>query len=221
MISVYPTRREYRLITPRSLTLEGYGVVSKAEEIAEREHDGHLRRDGHAEIDHSIAVAAMAKEGGHSASGQALAWIHDVCENGANMPVPDSVGREFGPKYCCQISYNLDALTQRKDEPVGSYFERIVQAAIDDHEVAFVKGYDRKHFHLCPYGRPEDEERNRGRRIAKCYETLGPFRTAMERVRPFMPASRLAQFDELMSEIYYLAQIQLEQLESTIPRVLL
>jgi len=206
---VYPTRSEYRLIPLQGYSLEEKGVISTAEDIAEREHDGRFRRDGHDEIDHPRAIASDAREARLSATGQALAWVHDVCEDGRNRLSPEQVGKEFGPVFGPVIAFGLDALTRRKGESDEEYYGRVGEAADVDIEILFDKMFDKRHFHRCDYGRPEDAEKNRAKRAKKARETLGPFRRICEAKRHRVPEWRLPLFDSLLAEIISLAEAQL------------
>ena len=211
----YPTNTQYRRFLLNGYSMEEQAVLFTAENIATQQHDGQTRRDGTDTIRHPRAVAMAVRDLGRSAVDLATAWLHDTPEDGRDHLTPMQVGVLFdNPTTGQQIAFHLDGLTHRDGESVDSYYKRIIVATAEYWPIIVIKGADRWHFHVCPYGGLPERE------IAKAHETLGPFTEMCLICQQYIPADFLPTYVELVGEIRRLAFVRLQELESTVPRVL-
>src|SRR2546423_9986065 len=86
-----PVLTAYRLRHPKGET----GLISRAYEMAERAHDGQLRKSGEAYIHHPLAVATILANLGLDDITLASALLHDAVED-TGLTVAD-LERDFGP----------------------------------------------------------------------------------------------------------------------------
>lgn len=91
-------------------------VVSRARELAHRAHAGQLDKAGRPYIEHVARVAAAVSD---DPDAEAVAWLHDVLEDGsaehglAAMAFPD------------EIKYAVTLLTRCTDYDYASYYDGI------------------------------------------------------------------------------------------------
>ena len=215
-ITPYPSNTDYRRFLLKGYSIEEQATLFMAETIATQQHDGQKRRDGTDIIRHPRAVAMAVRDLGLSAVDLATAWLHDTPEDGRGRLSPRQIGFLFiDPVAGSRIAFNLDALTHRIGEDVVSYYRRIAVATAEYWPIIVIKGADRWHFHVCPYGGEPERE------YAKALETLGLFSDMCLVCQQYIPTDFLPTYADLVGEVRRLAFTRLKQLESAIPRVLL
>lgn len=94
-------------------------MVSKAEEIARKVHEGQKRRDGSPYIEHPKAVACMVGDNPAYYEVQ-VAWLHDVLED---TPLTTKDLSEDGIDLI--VIQAVRCLTKENGEPYEEYLKRV------------------------------------------------------------------------------------------------
>jgi len=142
-------------------------VIRKAYEIAEKMHDGQLRKSGEPFVIHPIEVATMLAEMNMDLPSIAAGMLHDVVED---TPMTyDDVATEFG----VEIANLVDGVTKLKKIPTSSKEEQQAEnlrkmflSMASDIRVILIKLVDRLHnMRTLQYVTPETQ-------MKKAKETL-------------------------------------------------
>ena len=96
---------------------KGNAQVMNAQGVARGAHEGQTDLAGHPYIKHVARVAARVAYCGPEA--EAVAWLHDVVED-TDVSMAD-IYEWFPP----DIAHGVDAMTQRDNEPLESYWTRV------------------------------------------------------------------------------------------------
>ena len=142
-------------------------VIRRAYEIAEKMHDGQLRKSGEPFVIHPIEVATMLAEMNMDLPSIAAGMLHDVVED--TSMTYDDVAAEFG----VEIANLVDGVTKLKKIPTSSKEEQQAEnlrkmflSMASDIRVILIKLVDRLHnMRTLQYVTPETQ-------MKKAKETL-------------------------------------------------
>ncbi len=174
------------------------------------------RRDGRKAVGHSLSVGQESMTFGLSPLAECVAIGHDFIEDG-KLRMPDGelipIGRDyleeyFGPEYGPRIAFGIDAETVYpwEEEDRTIYYARFLGAVAQWWELLPIRLLDRKINHMDPYnGNPVKE-------LAKCEETLGTFRKAMEEGSEFLPDEVQVRFAYHLHQTVYMAEMRVPEL---------
>jgi len=92
------------------------GLVERAKELAHRAHAGQVDKAGRPYIEHVARVAAAVSD---DPEAEAVAWLHDVLEDGGADCIEEL------PSFPPAIRYAVELLTRCDDVPCAIYFDCI------------------------------------------------------------------------------------------------
>jgi GTP pyrophosphokinase len=134
-------------------------VVERAFEVAERAHNGQLRKSGDPYITHPVAVAEILLDFGLDANSIAAALLHDTVEDTSYSQ--ESLRKDFGPEVASLVDgvTKLDRLTYGPTAEAETV-RKMVVAMAKDIRVLVIKLADRLHnARTWQYVEPESAER--------------------------------------------------------------
>ncbi|MEO5873902.1 MAG: HD domain-containing protein [Streptosporangiaceae bacterium] len=141
LAAVEPLVAAFRVAHPAADPAE----LRRAYEVAERMHQGQLRRSGAPYITHPLAVATILATMGMDRTTLVAALLHDTVED--TRYTLGEVRADFGDEVAVLVDgvTKLDGRRWGKDRAEAETFRKIVLAAADDLRVLIIKLADRLH----------------------------------------------------------------------------
>lgn len=185
--------------------LEGeIGKFYKALHTAVYSHDGQKRLGGWNYYEHLLVVADALNRLGFDIEVQIAGLLHDVIED-CDLSL-EKIRAEFGDK----VADMVQSLSKDKNDP-EDYWEKLYTGTKFHFQIIFIKMVDRWHNLVTVYA-----FRDVPRQIRYLEETIGPLNDVLARLRPHIPESHMADYDELTVKIYTLAQVKLARIRQKI-----
>jgi GTP pyrophosphokinase len=146
-------------------------VIERAYAVAERAHDGQMRKSGDAYITHPLAVATILAELGMTPPTLAAALLHDTVEDTAYGL--DELRRDFGD----EIAMLVDGVTKLDKVTYGEAAQaetvrKMVIAMARDIRVLVIKLCDRLHNMRTLRYLPEEKQQSKARETLEIYAPL-------------------------------------------------
>ncbi len=148
-------------------------LISRAYALAERAHEGQLRRSGEAYISHPLAVAAILAGLGMDDVTVASALLHDAVED-TGVTV-DDLERDFG----ALVATIVDGVTKlerirfdSKEAQQAASMRKMLVAMAKDPRVLLIKLADRLHNMRTLAAMPEDKQRRTAQETLDIYAPL-------------------------------------------------
>ena len=173
------------------------GLFYKALHTAINCHKNQKRESGGEYYEHVLVVADISRCLNFNTEIQIVGLLHDVMED-SNISY-EEVRKHFGLKVA-----DIVQLISKNNE--SDYWEQLYLGAQIHFELIFIKMIDRWHNLTTVYG-----FRDLRRQIKYLEETLGPFNDLLAHCQSLIPESHLADYDELWTTIYHLAQRRLQR----------
>ena len=149
------------------------GVLQRAYEVAERAHEGQLRKTGDPYITHPAMVALLLAEFGLDTPTVAAAFLHDTVED-----TPLTLG-EISSEFGAEIATLIDGVTKldrvryaSREQAQAATIRKMVVAMAQDVRVLLIKLFDRLHNMRTVGALREDKQRRVARETLDVYAPL-------------------------------------------------
>ncbi|MEG2928907.1 MAG: bifunctional (p)ppGpp synthetase/guanosine-3',5'-bis(diphosphate) 3'-pyrophosphohydrolase [Oscillospiraceae bacterium] len=148
-------------------------LIEKTYRLAEKSHEGQLRKSGEAYIEHPVAVAAIVLELGLDTTSIVAAILHDVVED-TDVTI-EEIEKEFGK----ETAHLVDGVTKlgkivfsSMEEQQAENLRKMLLAMSQDIRVMLIKLCDRLHNMRTIWSMKEQKQRDKALEVMEVYAPI-------------------------------------------------
>lgn len=148
-------------------------IIEKAYLLAEKNHEGQLRKSGEPYIEHPVAVAAIVVEFGLDTTSIVAAILHDVVED-TSVSI-EEIEKDFGK----EIAHLVDGVTKlgkivfsSMEEQQAENLRKMLLAMSQDIRVMLIKLCDRLHNMRTIWSMSEQKQRDKALEVMEVYAPI-------------------------------------------------